>query len=77
MLLIVVMVLSVDNRRANPYSEPDQNRALYTFGMLASVGLSQKDCAVALLFKTGPVEQVDWANPIAGCSGYYDRISPA
>ncbi len=35
------------------------------------------DCAVALLFRTGPVEQVDWANPIAGCSGYSDRISPA
>ena len=35
------------------------------------------DCAVALLFRTGQVEQVDWANPIAGCSGYYDRISPA
>src|SRR5882724_6676348 len=28
------------------------------------------DCA-----RTGPVEQVDWANPIAGCSGYSDRIS--
>ena len=75
MLLVVVMALSVDNRRAKPYSEPDQNRALCTF-----VSISRpvsKDCAVALLFKTGPVEQVDWANPIAGCSGYYDRISPA
>ncbi|SPP91821.1 protein of unknown function [Bradyrhizobium vignae] len=26
---------------------------------------------------TGPVEQVGWANPIADCSGYFDRISPA
>jgi hypothetical protein len=35
------------------------------------------DCAAALLLSTGPVEQVDWANPIEGCSGYSDRISPA
>jgi hypothetical protein len=35
------------------------------------------DCAAALLFRTGPVEQVDWANLIAGCSGCSDRISPA
>jgi hypothetical protein len=28
-------------------------------------------------FRTGPVERVDWAIPIAGCSDYSDRISPA
>ena len=39
--------------------------------------LHSQDCAAALLFRTGPVEQVDWANPIADCSGYSDRISPA
>ena len=39
--------------------------------------LHSHDCAAALLFRTGPVEQVDWANPIADCSGYSDRISPA
>jgi hypothetical protein len=35
------------------------------------------DSAAALLLSTGPVEQVDWANPIVGCSGYSDQISPA
>jgi hypothetical protein len=33
--------------------------------------------AVGLIFRAGPVEQVDWANPIAGCSGYFDRTSLA
>jgi hypothetical protein len=39
--------------------------------------LHSHDCAAAQLFRTGPVEQVDWANRIADCSGYSDRISPA
>jgi hypothetical protein len=33
--------------------------------------------AVVVIFRTGPVEQADWANLIAGCSGYFDRISLA
>jgi hypothetical protein len=26
---------------------------------------------------TGPVDRMDWANLIAGCSGYFDRLSLA
>ena len=33
--------------------------------------------AVVVIFRTGLVEQADWANLIAGCSGYFDRISLA
>jgi hypothetical protein len=35
------------------------------------------DRAPVLIFRTGPVEQMDRANLIAGCSGYFDRISLA
>jgi hypothetical protein len=30
-----------------------------------------------LIFRAGPVVQADWANLIAGCSGYFDRIGLA
>ena len=33
--------------------------------------------AAALIFRTGPAERVDCANLIAGCSGYFDRLSLA
>jgi hypothetical protein len=33
--------------------------------------------AAGVIFRTGLVEQADWANLIAGCSGYFDRISLA
>ena len=36
-----------------------------------------QDRAAVLIFRTGPVERVGCANPIAGCSGYFDRISLA
>jgi hypothetical protein len=36
-----------------------------------------RDRAAVPIFRTGPVEQLDRANPIAGCSGYFDRISLA
>lgn len=38
--------------------------------------LLNDDRAATLLFRAGPVERADWANQIAGCSGYSDRISP-
>jgi hypothetical protein len=44
----------------------------------ASAGCSSsQDRAAVLIFRTGPVELVDCANLIAGCSGYFDRISLA
>ena len=45
--------------------------------MLLTLLLAEHYRAAALLFRTHPVEQVDWANPIAGCSDYSDRTSPA
>jgi hypothetical protein len=36
-----------------------------------------QDRAEVTIFRTGPVGPVDRANPIAGCSGYFDRIGLA
>jgi hypothetical protein len=78
-LLAFVKTISWTQRAQSPLCVQTQTKGFgdgREFGGLRLL-LHSHDCAAALLFRTGPVEQVDWANPIADCSGYSDRISPA